>query len=128
MGLLEWECTVGLCLIKSSRKLIVSSYRIVSYPLRTHIENVRLSTCAMKQSSLLKQMAQCFYWGPTLLGAEFVRGRVCQGQSLSGAEMSQNHYEATGSPKMSSRTLMFSSDKTDKNFYCVKIWLNNAIL
>ena len=30
------------------------------------------------------------YWGPSLLGAEFVRGRVCQGPSLSGAEMSRN--------------------------------------
>ena len=30
------------------------------------------------------------YWGPTLLGAEFVRGRLCQGPSLSGAEMSRN--------------------------------------
>ena len=30
------------------------------------------------------------YWGPSLLGAEFVRGRVCQGLSLSGAEMSRN--------------------------------------
>ena len=40
----------------------------------------------MKQSSLLKQMAQCCYWGPSLLGAEFVRDRVCQGPSLSGAE------------------------------------------
>ena len=29
-------------------------------------------------------------WGPSLLGAEFVRGRVCQGPSLSGAEMSRN--------------------------------------
>ena len=25
------------------------------------------------------------------MGAEFVRGRVCQGPSLSGAEMSRNH-------------------------------------
>ena len=30
-------------------------------------------------------------WGPSLLGAEFVRGRVCQGPSLLGAEMSRNH-------------------------------------
>ena len=44
----------------------------------------------MKQFSLLKQMAEYFYWGPSLLGAEFVRGRVCQGPSLSGAEMSRN--------------------------------------
>ena len=29
-------------------------------------------------------------WGPSLLGAEFVRGRVCQGPSLLGAEMSRN--------------------------------------
>ena len=31
-----------------------------------------------------------FILGPSLLGAEFVRGRVCQGPSLSGAEMSRN--------------------------------------
>ena len=30
------------------------------------------------------------YKGPSLLGAEFVRGRVCQGPSLLGAEMSRN--------------------------------------
>ena len=37
--------------------------------------------------------AQYLGRGPSLLGAEFVRGRVCQGPSLSaaGAEMSQNH-------------------------------------
>ena len=29
-------------------------------------------------------------WGPSLLGTEFVRGRVCQGPSLLGAEMSRN--------------------------------------
>ena len=29
-------------------------------------------------------------WVPSLLGAEFVRGRVCQGPSLLGAEMSRN--------------------------------------
>ena len=28
--------------------------------------------------------------GASLLGAQFVRGRVCQGPSLSGAEMSRN--------------------------------------
>ena len=31
-----------------------------------------------------------FLLGPSLLGAEFVRGRVCQGPSLSGAEMFRN--------------------------------------
>ena len=74
----------------------------VSYPLHTHnghdeneiLKKVRLSTCIMKQSSLLKQMAQYFYWGPSLLGAEFVRGRVCQGPSLSGAEMSRNRSQS----------------------------------
>ena len=44
----------------------------------------------MKQSSLLKQMAQYFGWGLSLLGAEFVRGQDCQGPSLSGVEMSWN--------------------------------------
>ena len=92
MGLLEWECTVCLCPIKSSLTLIVA------YPLRTYNENeimnkMRLSTCAMKKSGLLKQTAQYFYWGPSLLRAEFVRGRVCQGPSLSGAEMSRNQQQ-----------------------------------
>ena len=36
MGVLEWECNVCLCPIKSSRKLIFS------YPLRLHNENERL--------------------------------------------------------------------------------------
>ena len=36
-----------------------------------------------------------FLLGPSLLGAEFVRGRVCQGPSLSGAEMSRNHLVCT---------------------------------
>ena len=40
--------------------------------------------------------AQYLGWGPSLLGAEFVRCRVCQGPSLSGAEMSQNHLAAYG--------------------------------
>ena len=31
-----------------------------------------------------------FLLGPSLLGAEFVRCRVCQGPSLSGDEMSRN--------------------------------------
>ena len=42
---------------------------------------MRLSTCAMKQSSLLKQFAQCFYAMPCLLGAEFVWGRDVQESS-----------------------------------------------
>ena len=29
--------------------------------------------------------------GAEFVGAEFVRGRVCQGPSLLGAEMSRNH-------------------------------------
>ena len=32
------------------------------------------------------------YGGASLLGAEFVRGRVCQGPSLLGAEMSRNQW------------------------------------
>ena len=38
------------------------------------------------------------------------------------------NFEATGSPELSSRRLIFSSDKTHKKLYCVKIWLNSAIL
>ena len=34
--------------------------------------------------------------GPSLLGAEFVRGRVCQGPSLLGAEMSRNPFLYSG--------------------------------
>ena len=49
----------------------------------------RLSTSRMKQYSLLKQMHNIWV-GAELQGAEFDRGRVCQGPSLSGAEMSRN--------------------------------------
>ena len=84
MELLEWECNVCLCRIKPSHKLIVM------YNENEILTKIRLSTRAMKQPSLLKQMAKCFYWGPSLLGAEFVRGQVCQEPSLSGAEMSRN--------------------------------------
>ena len=31
--------------------------------------------------------------GASLLGAKFVRGRVCQGPSLLGAEMSRNRFQ-----------------------------------
>ena len=87
---------IGMHCLPMTHKIIMQA--IVSYPLHTHNEHdeneilkkMRLSTCIMKQFSLLKQMAQYFYWGPSLLGAEFVRGRVCQGPSLSGAEMSRN--------------------------------------
>ena len=35
------------------------------------------------------------FWLERLLGAEFVRGRDCQGPSLSGAEMARNHPDMT---------------------------------
>ena len=68
MGLLDWECTVCLCPIKSSLEIIFS------YPLRMLNENEkleknRLSTCTTKTSSLLKQMHNIW------VEAEFVRGR-----------------------------------------------------
>ena len=113
MGLREWECTVCVCPTKSSRKLIVS------YLLRTHNENEllkkRLSTCATKQSSLLKLMRQCFYWG-----AEFARGPVCQGPSLSGAEMSRNPFSSYGPLFMKihcfKRCPLSNSNIFDQNF------------
>ena len=37
-----------------------------------------------------KVFTQANCWWSSLLGADFVRGRVCQGPSLSGAEMSRN--------------------------------------
>ena len=77
-----------VCPINSSLKLIVS------YPLlimRIKIGKNRLSTCRTKQSSPLKQMHN-IWLGASLLGAEFVRGPVCQGPSLSGAEMTGIHY------------------------------------
>ena len=57
--------------------------------------------CIMKLASLLNHISvggrvckgrirSPNIWGPSLLGAEFVRGRVCQGPSLLGAEMSRN--------------------------------------
>ena len=42
MGLLEWECTVCLCPIKSSLKLIVL------YPLRMHNENEKMGEKQIK--------------------------------------------------------------------------------
>ena len=63
------ECTICLWQpIKSSPKLIVS------YPLRTQNEKMRLSTCN-ETIQPPEKMAQCFYWEPSLLGVEFVRGR-----------------------------------------------------
>ena len=73
MGLLGWECTVCLCSIVITQANCF--IHITHAQCDCNIEKMRLSTCAMKQSSLLKQMAQCFYWGPSLLEAEFVRGR-----------------------------------------------------
>ena len=57
--------------------------------------------CIMKLASLLNHISvggrvcrgrigSPNIWGPSLLGADFVRGRVCQGPSLLGAEMSRN--------------------------------------
>ena len=82
MGLLEWECTVCLCPIKSSLKLIVS------YPLPMLSENEKLEKYIkhMYNKTIQPPEANAQYLG----WAEFARGRVCQGPSLSGAEMSQN--------------------------------------
>ena len=57
--------------------------------------------CIMKLASLLNHISiggricrgriwSPNIWGPSLLGADFVRGRVCQGPTLLGAEMSRN--------------------------------------
>ena len=56
--------------------------------------------CIMKLASLLNHISvggrvcrgriwSPNIWGPSLLGADFARGRVCQGPSLLGAEMSE---------------------------------------
>ena len=39
--------------------------------------------------------AQYLGWGPSLLGTEFARDRVCQGSSLLGAEMSTTRIPLT---------------------------------
>ena len=60
--------------------------------------------CIMKLASLLNHISvggrvcrgrigSPNIWGPSLLGADFVRGRVCQGPTLLGAEMSRNQLE-----------------------------------
>ena len=95
MGVLEWECTFCLCSIKSSHKLIVS-YSLCTQNENEILKNEINNTCNETLSRLLRQMAQCFYLGSSLLGAEFVRGRVCQGPSLSGAEMSRNLFNSPG--------------------------------
>ena len=74
-----------LCSIKSSHKLIVS-YSLCTQNENEILKNEINNTCNETLSRLLRQMAQCFYLGSSLLGAEFVRGRVCQWLSLSGAE------------------------------------------
>ena len=62
--------------------------------------------CIMKLASLMNHISvggqvcrgriwSSNIWGPSLLGAEFVRGRVCQGPSLLGAEMSRNPWKYT---------------------------------
>ena len=70
----------------SSRKLIVS------YPLRTHDENDILKKNEIKH--MCNETIQPPETNGTmfLLGAEFFRGRVCQGPSLSVAEMSRNPF------------------------------------
>ena len=77
MGLLEWECTVCLCPIKSLRKLIVS------YLLRTHNEYERLNNEIkhMYNETIQPPEANGILF---LLGAEFARGRVCQGPRCPG--------------------------------------------
>ena len=46
-------------------------------------------------------------WGPSLLGAEFVRGRVCQGPSLLGAEMSRNRQNVHKSKRPQNLVYLF---------------------
>ena len=77
MGLLEWECTFCLCPIKSLRKLIVS------YLLRTHNEYERLNNEIkhMYNETIQPPEANGILF---LLGAEFARGRVCQGPRCPG--------------------------------------------
>ena len=71
MGVLEWECTVCLCPIKSSRKL-------VSYPLRTQNENENeilkneVKHMCNERSQPPEANGTMFLFGP-----EFTRGRVC---------------------------------------------------
>ena len=73
---------------------------ISSYPLHTHIEHDENEILGKKEvKHMYNETIQppetngtIFLLGPSLLGAEFVRGRVCQGPSLSGAEMSWNHF------------------------------------
>ena len=78
MKVLKWECTA-------------SPNLIVSYTCTMRMKNIRLGTCRTKQTSLLKQKHNIG------LGAEFARGRVCQGPSLLGAEMSRNRVTQPGS-------------------------------
>ena len=77
-GVLEWECTVCLCPIKSSLKLIVP------FPLRILNENEKLEKYINHnhlQRNNPASLSKCtiFGFGLSLLGVEFVRGRDCQG-------------------------------------------------
>ena len=70
MGLLEGECTVCLCPIKSSLKLIVP------YPLRMLNENEKMEKQIkhMYNETIQPPETNAQYLG---FGAEFARGRVC---------------------------------------------------
>ena len=90
MGLLEWECTVCLCPIIVSYPLLTQNeYEI----LRNEIKHMCNETIQPPETN-----GTMFQLGPSLLGAKFVRGRVCQGPSLSGAEMSWNRYWDVSEP------------------------------
>ena len=93
IGLLDWECTVCLCPIKSSLELIVP------YILRMLNENEKLekSTCTTKNP------ASCNKCTIFKMGAEFARGRVCSGPSLSGARDVRESFKQLG-------TLFFALD------------------
>ena len=94
-------CFHNVLLKVSFRRNVAFGYGV--YPLMdTNVLNRRL-TCIMKQTSLLNhisvggrvcrgQIWSPNIWGPSLLGAEFVKGRDCQGPCLLGAEMSRNHF------------------------------------
>ena len=62
-------------------------------------------------------------WGPSLLGAEFVRGRVCHGPSLLGAEMSRNQCAHPGTAQFDQSDLGLHSLWSLANLIVVNITL-----
>ena len=73
----------------------------------------------MKQSRLLKQMAEYFYWGPSLSGPKFVRGRDVP-ESLNAGTLDGNtsKYDKTCLMPLVMTAYQKINFLLNKNIYC----------